>query len=641
MRLVLTRLVAACVSCLVAAAALALPVEWTVASGGNGHFYEKVSGTYSWTQARDLAASRSWGGLAGHLATLTSQAENDWVWSALSQPSSCWLGGFQPSGSVEPAGGWQWVTGEPWSYANWSSGEPDNSGGYEDYLVYYDRWGDRSDEWGFAAGFVVEHDVSLVTQQIILRSGDVSGPPGTNDPNVHVLVGPADSGFPNAFSSADFEAARVGPSAKITTIAGAWLQALSSDSEAKWINNTGLSVPASSGLYAVDFFVPCAFEAASLSLRYSVDNYLGQAERPGVYVNGIGLSATNQIGSYAQEFSLVADVSSVIVVGYNTLYLYDYDASFEAGVIFSAVIDLTGDPTALALSVVDVRDDQGGQVTVSWRGHCQDDLSVSPPVVAYDIERFAAGWQIICTVAAVQADAYSAIVATPDILTLGQPAPYSRYRIVTRTANPAVFYESHPDSGYSIDNLPPPASVLSILDDEESRTVFAAGPHPSDFKETCFYRGQEPDFTPGDPIQCSTSRYYDEEHLRTYFYKARNFDIHGNPSEWSNEVTGQYPTDVPGAQVTQLRLYPNQPNPFNPMTTIRFDLPAAGQVRLAIYDLAGRLVRVLVEGEIPAGSHEAVWDGRDSTGRSAPSGSYLARLVAGGKVEGVRLSLVR
>jgi hypothetical protein len=90
-----------------------------------------------------------------------------------------------------------------------------------------------------------------------------------------------------------------------------------------------------------------------------------------------------------------------------------------------------------------------------------------------------------------------------------------------------------------------------------------------------------------------------------------------------------------------VRLYSAAPNPFNPRTTIRFDLPVAGQARLSIYDLAGRLVRVLVEGEIPAGSHEAVWDGRDASGRAAPSGSYLARLVAGGKVEGMRLSLVR
>jgi hypothetical protein len=97
----------------------------------------------------------------------------------------------------------------------------------------------------------------------------------------------------------------------------------------------------------------------------------------------------------------------------------------------------------------------------------------------------------------------------------------------------------------------------------------------------------------------------------------------------------------PLSPLTGPMLEQNVPNPFNPTTGLRFDLPSAGPVRLAIYDLAGRLVRVLVEGEIPAGSHEAVWDGRDASGRSAPSGSYLARLVAGGKVEGVRLSLVR
>jgi flagellar hook assembly protein FlgD len=98
---------------------------------------------------------------------------------------------------------------------------------------------------------------------------------------------------------------------------------------------------------------------------------------------------------------------------------------------------------------------------------------------------------------------------------------------------------------------------------------------------------------------------------------------------------------LPTGAVNALLLFSARPNPFNPRTTIRFDLPVAGQAQLSIYDLAGRLVRVLVEGEIPAGSHEAVWDGRDTSGRSAPSGSYLARLVAGGKVEGVRLSLVR
>lgn len=92
---------------------------------------------------------------------------------------------------------------------------------------------------------------------------------------------------------------------------------------------------------------------------------------------------------------------------------------------------------------------------------------------------------------------------------------------------------------------------------------------------------------------------------------------------------------------TLLRLRQNAPNPFNPLTTIRFDLPAAGSVRLAVCDVAGRLVRILVDGERPAGTHEVVWDGRDAGGRGMASGGYFARLEADGKLQTVRMSLVR
>ncbi len=86
-----------------------------------------------------------------------------------------------------------------------------------------------------------------------------------------------------------------------------------------------------------------------------------------------------------------------------------------------------------------------------------------------------------------------------------------------------------------------------------------------------------------------------------------------------------------------MRLFPPA-QPFNPRTTWS---PAAGTVRLAVFDVAGRLIRTLVGDSMPQGSHEAVWDGRDASGREAGSGSYLARLEFGGKVEMVRLSLVR
>ena len=69
-----------------------------------------------------------------------------------------------------------------------------------------------------------------------------------------------------------------------------------------------------------------------------------------------------------------------------------------------------------------------------------------------------------------------------------------------------------------------------------------------------------------------------------------------------------------------------QPNPFNPTTCVSFVNPAAGRVRLSICDVSGRLVRVLADGERPAGVVSIEWDGRDSSGRALASGIYFARL---------------
>jgi hypothetical protein len=83
------------------------------------------------------------------------------------------------------------------------------------------------------------------------------------------------------------------------------------------------------------------------------------------------------------------------------------------------------------------------------------------------------------------------------------------------------------------------------------------------------------------------------------------------------------------------------PNPFNPQTTVRFTLPGAAHARLVIVDVAGRAVRTLTDADLPAGTHEARWDGRDQAGRAVATGCYLARLESGGEVAVTRLALVR
>jgi hypothetical protein len=74
----------------------------------------------------------------------------------------------------------------------------------------------------------------------------------------------------------------------------------------------------------------------------------------------------------------------------------------------------------------------------------------------------------------------------------------------------------------------------------------------------------------------------------------------------------------------------NYPNPFNPTTAISYTVPEPGaEVRLTVYDLAGRVVRTLVEGVEQGGDHVVVWHGRDDAGRPVGSGVYFYRLVVG------------
>jgi len=79
---------------------------------------------------------------------------------------------------------------------------------------------------------------------------------------------------------------------------------------------------------------------------------------------------------------------------------------------------------------------------------------------------------------------------------------------------------------------------------------------------------------------------------------------------------------------TAFRLHANRPNPFNPVTVIRFDMPRPGRARLSVYDVRGRRVAVLAEGRYDAGAFEARWTGLDSSGRAVASGIYFALFEA-------------
>jgi len=134
--------------------------------------------------------------------------------------------------------------------------------------------------------------------------------------------------------------------------------------------------------------------------------------------------------------------------------------------------------------------------------------------------------------------------------------------------------------------------------------------------------------------------------------KIQTRDAAGNTTEWLLEpafVVGNFVLvtgiDNPAGPAIGLprefALYHNYPNPFNPSTTITFDLPRSENVQLRIFNLLGQVVNTLVDGPLKAGSHQINWDARDRSGISVASGIYFYRIEAGNFVATRKMLLMQ
>jgi hypothetical protein len=159
----------------------AAPILWDLASGGNGHYYDRIDESgLTWDQANGTASSLTHNGLPGHLVTITSSDEQDFLVNNVQLPGNLrfWLGGFQDTSAPdysEPDGGWTWVTGENFNYTNWNQStnpnqdQPNNFNNFpENYLGTYVnvwKWNDLPNNVGaffgtvqIPIGFVVEFE---------------------------------------------------------------------------------------------------------------------------------------------------------------------------------------------------------------------------------------------------------------------------------------------------------------------------------------------------------------------------------------------------------------------------------------------------------------------------------------------------
>jgi hypothetical protein len=240
-------------------------------------------------------------------------------------------------------------------------------------------------------------------------------------------------------------------------------------------------------------------------------------------------------------------------------------------------------------------------------------------------------WELVGSFAASQDTQYVYLTPTPaDSSDTG--TPYATFFVSAHTTNPAVWFASEADSGYSVDNIPPHVpSGLTVAYNTGSGTQLDWDECPDDdFKYFRIYRSETPGFipSPADYVHGTT----DSEWLDTvsegwrYYYKIAAVDMTDNESDpTSGTATGVEKSVVPD----RVMLYQNVPNPFNPSTMISFTLVERARTTLSVYDSHGRLVTALIDETLDKGIKKVVWDGTNAQGNQVASGIYFYRLKTG------------
>jgi hypothetical protein len=253
-------------------------------------------------------------------------------------------------------------------------------------------------------------------------------------------------------------------------------------------------------------------------------------------------------------------------------------------------------------------------------------------------------WEVIGSFASAQQDQY--IYPSATLADSSDTVPYSVYCITAHTTTPGIWFASPPDSGYSVDNIAPgvpQAFAVAYNTGSGNQLTWNTSPEP-DFQYYRVYRGGNEDFIPGPGNlvhETASPGWTDPDYdgWRVH-YKITALDHVGNES-----YPGP-PTIITGITApvnpSTFALYQNVPNPFNPSTSIHYDVPVGGGVvTLQIYDVSGRLVRTLIDGSRTPGEKRVTWDARDNYGSPVATGVYFYRMTAPGFENTRKMILLR
>jgi len=216
--------------------------------------------------------------------------------------------------------------------------------------------------------------------------------------------------------------------------------------------------------------------------------------------------------------------------------------------------------------------------------------------------------------------------------------------IVARNITGSMYWLSTSVSGYSVDNLAPaaPSPFFGTYVAGTAHLHWDPSAEP-DLAGYRLYRGTMPGFVPGPGslIAAPPDTGYADPAGALYYYKLSAVDTHGNESAFATLLPATTVSVEGAGRPAQLVLGMPSPNPARERVALRWALPRATVVRLAVFDAAGRRVRSLIEGAVDAGEHSILWDLRDDRGAPVSSGLCFVRLEAEGRVLVQRFATLR
>jgi len=335
---------------------------------------------------------------------------------------------------------------------------------------------------------------------------------------------------------------------------------------------------------------------------------------------------------------LGADVNGNAIVSgvfYSSLDLGGGIVSGKSGSAFFAKYGV-GEP--FISSIADIGNDQGRNVRLSVTRSLLDNGTAAHPITEYQAFRRvlplpasamrgaqpvpSGTWEFVASVPASGAKNYRIIAPTlaDSTITLGMYR--TKFFVRAATDDPVVFFDSPVDSGYSKDNLAPsiPQNFMFTTGNltwKESQDA--------DFDYFSVYGSNSNAFGSATLINYTTTTGIDVTAQPFSYYYVTATDFSGNEGKPAivHALTGVGST--PGKYVLSVSAYPN---PFNPLTTVRYTLPAKGHVTLDVYDLRGERVATLVNEDRDAGAYTATWHGTNDRGATVSSGVYFAKLSA-------------